>query len=85
MRTLWRSIKQIKAPYVCDWERGIALLAMPGNRPCLSPRGKSHGFSQVAVRTWGMFSRYGMDGHSKLVIVLRRQDSCLVMMDTSGI
>ena len=83
--TLWSSIKQIKAPYMCDWERGIALHGMPGNQPHLSPRGKSHGFSRVAVGTWGIFSRYGVDGHSKLMIVLRCQDSCLVMMDTSGI
>ena len=31
MGTLWRSIKQIKAPYVFDWEHGIALHAMQGN------------------------------------------------------
>ena len=29
--TLWSSIKQIKAPYVFDWEQGIALHAMQGN------------------------------------------------------
>ena len=31
-----------------------------------------------------MFSSYGGDGHSKLVFVQRRQDSCLVTMDTIG-
>ena len=30
--TLWCSIKQIEAPYVFDWEHGIALQAMQGNR-----------------------------------------------------
>ena len=29
--TLWSSMKQIKAPYVFDWEHGIALHAMQGN------------------------------------------------------
>ena len=28
--TLWSSITQIKAPYVFDWEQGIALQAMQG-------------------------------------------------------
>ena len=30
--TLWCSIKKVKAPYVFDWEYGIALHAMQGNR-----------------------------------------------------
>ena len=29
--TLWCSIKKIEAPYVFDWEHGIALHAMQGN------------------------------------------------------
>ena len=34
----------------------------------------------------GVYSRVNSgDGHSKLEFVQRRQDSCLVMMDTSGI
>ena len=47
--------------------------------------GKSHGFSGVAAGTWGILSSYGGDGPSKLVFVQRRQDSSLVMRDTSGI
>ena len=35
--------------------------------------------------TWGIFSIYGVDGHSKLMFVQRRRDSCLVTRDTSGI
>ena len=31
-----------------------------------------------------MFSSYGGDGHSKLVLVQRRQDACPVAWDTSG-
>ena len=53
--------------------------------PCLSPRGKSHGFPRVAVGTWDIFSSYSGDGHSKLVFVQRCQNNCLFMMDTSGI
>ena len=30
--TLWCSINKIEAPYVFDWEYGIALHAMQGNR-----------------------------------------------------
>ena len=56
-----------------------------GIRPHLSPRGKSHCFSHVAVGTWVIFSSYGRCGHSKLVSVKRGQESCLVTMDTSGI
>ena len=53
--------------------------------PHLSMRGKSHGFSRVVAGSWGIFSNYVGDGHSKLVFVQCRQDSYLVRMDTSGI
>ena len=53
--------------------------------PHLSTRGKSHGFYEVVAGTWAIFSSYGGHGHSKLVFFLRPEDSCLVMMDTSGI
>ena len=61
--TLFSSIKQIKAPYLFDWEQGIAMHAMQGNGPHLSASGKSHGFSRVAVGTWGIFSSYGGRSH----------------------
>ena len=47
-------------------------------------RGKSHGFSRVAVGTLGMLSSYGGDGPSKLVLVQWRQDSCLFARVTLG-
>ena len=34
--------------------------------------------------TWVIFSSYGEDGPSYLLFVQRRQDSCLVLSDTSG-
>ena len=67
--TVFSSIKQIEAPYVFDWEHVIALHAIRGNRPHLLARGKSHGFSRVAAGTWGIFSSYGGDVHSKLQFV----------------
>ena len=56
-----------------------------GIEPHLPPRGMSHGISRVAAGTWGIFSSYSGDGHSKLHFVQRSQDSCVVMRDTSGI
>ena len=64
--TLWSSIKQIEAPYVFDWENAIALDTMQGIGPHLAGKGKSHGFSRVAAGTWGIFSSYSRDVHSKL-------------------
>ena len=46
---------------LCMQSRGIG--------PHLAARGKSHGFSRVAVGSWGIFSSYGVDGPSKLVFV----------------
>ena len=54
-------------------------------KPHLPARGMCHGISLVAAGTWGIFSSYSGDGHSKLHFVQRSQDSCLVTTDTSGI
>ena len=83
--TLWCSIKIIKAPYVFDWENGNALHAMQGNQPHFPGREISHTISRVAAGTWGIFASYSEDGHSKLHLVQRSQESCVVMRDTSGI
>ena len=40
--TLRCSIKKIEAPFVFDWEYGIALHAMQGNRASFPARGMSH-------------------------------------------
>ena len=40
MGSLWCSVKQIKAPYVFDWEHGIDLHAMQGNRASSLSEGK---------------------------------------------
>ena len=36
-----------------------------GSGPHLVETGKSHGFSRVAAGTWGIFSSYNGDAHSK--------------------
>ena len=68
-----------------DWAHGIALHAMQGNQASSRVEGESHIFSRVVLGTWGTLLSYGRAGHSKLVSVQRRQDSCLVTRDTSGI
>ena len=68
-----------------NWEYDIALHEMQGNQPHLPARGMCLGISRVAAGTWGIFSRYIRDGHSKLHFVQRSQDSCLVTTDNSGI
>ena len=54
-------------------------------KPHLPARGMCHGISRVAPGTWGIFSSYSGDGHSKLHFVQQSKDSCLVTTDTSGI
>ena len=48
-----------------DWENAIALHAIRGIRPHLVAKGKSHVFSRVSAGTWGIFSSYDRDAHSK--------------------
>ena len=43
--------------FLCMQSRGIV--------PHLVVRGKSHWFSRVAAGTWGIFSSYDGDAHSK--------------------
>ena len=37
-------MKQIKAPFVFDWEDGVAVHAMQGNRALCLGKGRSHVF-----------------------------------------
>ena len=67
-----------------EWEYRIALHAMQGTLASSPGRGMSHGISGVVAGTWGIFSSYCGDGHSKLHFVQRTQDSCLRKMDTSA-
>ena len=65
------------AQLLCMQCRGIG--------PHLGARRKSHFFSRVVAGTWYIFSSYGWDAPSKLVLVQPRQDSCLVTRNNSGI
>ena len=67
--TLWSSTKQIEAPYVYDWEHGIALHTIQGNRASSWGEGEASWVFSIAAGTWGIFSSYGGDGHSKLKFV----------------
>ena len=83
--TLCTSVKQIKAPYLFDWNKELLFMQCRGIGPNLSAGGKSDGFSRVAVGSGGMFSSYGGGSKKKLLFLQRRQDSYLVTMDNSGI
>ena len=83
--TLWCSIKKIEAPYMFDWEYGIACMQCRGIEPHFPASGISHTNSRVAPRTWGTYASYSGDGHSKLHFVQRSQDTRVVMRDTSGL
>ena len=52
-----------------DWENAIALDTMQGNRASSRREGKVSLVSRVAAGTWGTFSSYGGDVHSKLEFV----------------
>ena len=56
-----------------------------GIKPHLAARGNSHGFSQVAAGTCGIFSSYGRDDPSTLMLFPQSQDFFLVTRDTLGI
>ena len=67
--TLWCSIKHFEAPYVFDWEQGIALHSMQGIRASSPTEGDvSYDFSSCG-RNWGIYGSYSRDGHSKLHFV----------------
>ena len=67
-----------------DWEHGTALHPMQGIRALTSAEGDvSWDFSSCS-RNLGIFSSYSGDVRSKLLLVQRSQDSCLVRRDTSG-
>ena len=51
----------------------------------LAARGKSNAFYRVSAGTWGIFSSYGGDVHSKLEFVRWSQETCLGMRYNSGI
>ena len=79
--TLWRSIKQIEAPYMFDWENAITLHTMHGNRASSPGEVEVSWVFSSCVRNCGIFSSDGGDVHSKLEFVQRISDTCLRMKD----
>ena len=75
----------IEAPYVFDWEYGIALHAMQGNRASSPGEGDVSWDFLSCGRNLGYIRELRRDGHSKLHFVQRSQEFCVVMRDTSGI
>ena len=66
-----------------DWEHGIAVHAVQGNRASSWDEGEVSLFFSNYGGNLGIFSSYGRDFPSKLLFDERRQDSCLLMTDTS--
>ena len=60
---LCSSVKQIKAPYLFDWEQGIALHTLQANRISSLSEGKDSWFPRDAAGTCGTFSSYGTGSH----------------------
>ena len=83
--TLWCSIKKIEAPSCLIGNTGLLCMQCRGIEPHFPASGMSHTISRVAAGTWGIFMSNSRDGHSKFHFVQQSQDSCVVMMDTSGI
>ena len=83
--TLWSSIKQIKAPYMFDWEHGIALPALQGNRASSHSEGEVSRISSSCSGNLGYILELRWGWPFKTRVCQRCQDSCLLMRDTSGI
>ena len=67
------------------WEHGIALHPMQGIWASSPAEGDGSWDFLSSGRNLRYILELQGDGHSKLHFVQRSQDSCLVMMDTSGI
>ena len=67
-----------------DWKHGNALHAMQGNQASSLGEGEVSWFFSSCSGNLGYMLELWGDGHSKLVFVQRRHDSCLVTIDTSG-
>ena len=65
-------MKQIKAPFVFDWEDGVALQAMQRNRALSLGKGRAH-----------VFPRVGMEPgvHCQVMTGIANQNSCLLRDD----
>ena len=64
--TLYSSVKQIEAPYVFDWEHGIALYPMQVNRALSRGEGDVSWVFSSCGRNLGYILELQGDGHTKL-------------------
>ena len=62
---LWIVVKDVKSLVVYDVNTELLNTKCRGIGPQLAARGKSHGFPRVPAGTWGIFSSYDGDAHSK--------------------
>ena len=83
--TLRISVKQNVSPFLFLREHRIALHAKQGNRASSLGEGELSWVFSSCGRNLGYILELRWGGHSKLEFVQRSQDSCLLMMDTSGI
>ena len=65
-------MKQIKAPFVFDWDDGVALQAMQGNRSLSLRKGRSHIFPPVGMEP-------GV--HCRVMTGMANQNLCLLRDD----
>ena len=65
-------MKQIKAPFVFDWEDGVALQAMQRNRALSLGKGRAHVFPRVGTEP-------GV--HCQVMTGIANQNSCLLRDD----
>ena len=77
--------KKIESPYIFDWEYGIALHAMQGNRSSSTAEGIVSWEFPSCGRKLGYILELQRGWPFETPLCSRSQDYCLVMMDTSGI
>ena len=82
--TLWSSVKQIKAPYVFDWENAIALDTMQGNRALSRREGKVSWVFSSCSRNLGYILELQRGCPFETLVCSLKSGTCLGMRDNSG-
>ena len=80
---LWCSIKQIKAPYVFDWENAIALDTMQGNRSSSRSKGKVSWVFSSCGRNLGYILEVQQGCPFETLVCSLKSGTCLGMRDNS--
>ena len=82
LETLWCSIGKIESPDMFDWEYGMDLHAMQGNRASFPSEGDvSYDFSNCG-RNLGYIRELHRGWPFETPLCSAKQDSCVVMRDT---